>query len=117
MFGRSKTAKSAPKPADGELRMGLVRLVEDDQARGVRAGTRLRNYFLTGLVIVGPVTITVYIVWWFINVVDAWVKPFVPDIYNPDKYLPFSVPGLGLVFAIVGLTLIGALAANLLGEP
>lgn len=79
-------------------------------------GARLRNYFLTGLVVVGPVTITLYIAWWFINVVDAWVKPFVPRIYNPETYLPFPMPGIGLLFGIVGLTLIGALAANLLGR-
>ena len=79
-------------------------------------GARLRNYFLTGLVVVGPVTITLYIAWWFINVVDAWVKPFVPRIYNPETYLPFPMPGIGLVFGIIGLTLIGALAANLLGR-
>ena len=83
---------------------------------GLRFGARLRNYFLTGLVIVGPVTITLYITWWFITVVDAWVKPFVPAFYNPETYLPFAMPGIGLVFAIVGLTLIGALAANLLGR-
>jgi len=79
-------------------------------------GARLRNYFLTGLVVVGPVTITLYIAWWFINVVDAWVKPFVPSFYNPETYLPFPMPGIGLVFGIIGLTLIGALAANLLGR-
>lgn len=82
----------------------------------LRIGARLRNYFLTGLVVVGPVTITLYIAWWFINVVDAWVKPFVPSVYNPETYLPFPMPGIGLVFGIIGLTLIGALAANLLGR-
>ena len=66
--------------------------------------------------VVGPVTITLYIAWYFINIVDAWVKPYIPRIYNPESYLPFPVPGVGLVFAIVGLTLIGALAANLLGR-
>ncbi len=79
-------------------------------------GARLRDYFLTGLVIVGPVAITVYLVWWFISYVDQWVKPLVPRMYNPETYLPFAVPGLGLLFSIVGLTLIGALAANLLGR-
>ncbi len=82
----------------------------------LHVGARLRNYFLTGLVVVGPVTITLYIAWWFINVVDAWVKPFVPSIYNPETYLPFPMPGIGLLFGIIGLTLIGALAANLLGR-
>ncbi len=79
-------------------------------------GARLRNYFLTGLLVVGPVTITLYAANWFVNVVDAWIKPFVPRVYNPDTYLPFAVPGIGLVFAIIGLMMIGALAANLLGR-
>lgn len=79
-------------------------------------GARLSNYFLTGLIIVGPVTITIYIVWSFINFVDAYVKPFIPDRYLPETYLPFAVPGIGLMFGVVGLMFIGALAANLLGR-
>lgn len=79
-------------------------------------GARLRNYFLTGLIIVGPVSITIYIVWSFIHLVDAYVKPFIPDRYLPETYLPFAVPGIGLMFGVVGLMLIGALAANLLGR-
>ncbi|MEZ5842742.1 MAG: DUF502 domain-containing protein [Hyphomicrobiaceae bacterium] len=87
-----------------------------ERAPRIGLAARLRNYFLTGLVIVGPVTITIYIVWWVINVVDAWVKPLVPRIYDPATYLPFSIPGYGLAFAILGLILVGALAANLLGR-
>lgn len=90
--------------------------VANDTPRSWHIGARLRNYFLTGLVIVGPVTITLYATWYVINAVDTWVKPYIPSIYNPEHYLPFSVPGVGLVFAIVGLILIGALAANLLGR-
>jgi uncharacterized membrane protein len=98
------------------LSAGLQRLATEDAAVPHRFGARLRNYFLTGLIIVGPVTITVYIVWWFINVTDAWLKPFVPTIYLPETYLPFPVPGIGLLFGIMVLTLIGALTANLLGR-
>ncbi len=76
----------------------------------------MRNYFLTGLVIAAPLSITVYITWGFINIVDEWIKPWVPDIYNPETYLPFDVPGVGLVFVLVGLTILGALAANLFGR-
>jgi len=79
-------------------------------------GARLRNYFLTGLVVVGPVAITIYLIWWFISYVDQWVKPLVPRIYSPENYLPFAIPGFGLLFSIVMLTLVGALAANLLGR-
>ncbi|MGH9810336.1 MAG: DUF502 domain-containing protein, partial [Terriglobia bacterium] len=79
-------------------------------------GARLRGYFLTGLIIVGPVAITVYVVWWFINLVDAWVKPLIPKAYLPETYLPFNVPGVGLIVGIVGLMVIGALTANLFGR-
>ncbi|CFX35193.1 conserved protein of unknown function [Candidatus Filomicrobium marinum] len=83
---------------------------------GVTFGARLRNYFLTGLIIVGPVTITLYIVWSLINIADAWIKPLLPERYLPEAYLPFAVPGIGLLVGIVGLMVIGALAANLLGR-
>lgn len=108
--------RKAGEPTRAELRAGLQRLAIDDEPAGWHLGARLRNYFLTGLLIVGPVTITLYIIWWLVNVADAWVKPFVPRSYLPDTYLPFAVPGIGLIFGIAGLTLIGALAANLLGR-
>jgi uncharacterized membrane protein len=99
----------------GELSAGLAKLALEGQPDR-HLGARLRNYFLTGLVVVGPVTITLYIAWYFINIVDAWVKPYIPRYYNPEYYVTFPIPGIGLLFAIVGLTLIGALAANLLGR-
>jgi uncharacterized membrane protein len=99
-----------------QLTEGLKRLASKDARPGWRLGSRFRNAFLTGLVIVGPVTITLWIMWGVIHWVDAWIKPLLPTVFNPDTYLPFPVPGLGLVVAIMGLTLIGALAANLLGR-
>ena len=98
-----------------ELKEGLARLARDDD-RSWHIATRLRNYFLTGLVIVGPVTITIYMAWWVINVVDASIKPFLPRIYNPETYLPFPIPGFGLIVVVIGLVMVGALAANLLGR-
>jgi uncharacterized membrane protein len=111
--------QSSPKTAPEEqagLQAGLAKLALDQAPEEPHAGARLRNYFLTGLVVVGPVGITLYIAWNFIALVDAWVKPYVPALYNPDSYLPFAVPGVGLVFSVVLLTIIGALAANLLGR-
>ncbi len=107
---------SEPQEQGPDLKAELAKLAFEAPPEPLHAGARLRNYFLTGLVVVGPVTITLYIAWYFINIVDAWVKPYIPRIYNPESYLPFPVPGVGLVFAIIGLTLIGALAANLLGR-
>lgn len=109
-----------PAPVDHterQLTEGLKRLAADDgNTSRWRLGFRLRTAFLTGLVIVGPVTITLWIMWGVIHWVDAWIKPLLPTTFNPDTYLPFPLPGLGLVVAIVGLTLIGSLAANLLGR-
>jgi uncharacterized membrane protein len=79
-------------------------------------GARLRNYFLTGVVIAAPVAITIYITWWIVALVDRWVKPLIPSRYNPDYYLPFTVPGFGLVIAILAITLLGFFAANLFGR-
>lgn len=112
-----KPAQAQKTPqTEAQLTAGLKRLAQDDGTVGAHLGTRLRNAFLTGLLIVGPVTITLYIMWWVINWIDAWVKPLLPAHYNPDTYLPFPIPGLGLLVAFLGLTLIGALAANLLGR-
>ncbi|HEY1244780.1 MAG TPA: DUF502 domain-containing protein [Hyphomicrobiaceae bacterium] len=106
----------AARDEDAGLKAGLAKLALDSSPGSLRTSTRLRNYFLTGLVVVGPVSITLYIAWNFIALVDGWVKPYVPAIYNPDSYLPFPLPGVGLVFAVLLLTIIGALAANLLGR-
>lgn len=107
----------AGAPDGAQLAEGLKRLARDDgRGSGWHLGSRFRNAFLTGLLIVGPVTITLYLMWGAIHWIDAWIKPLLPASFNPDSYLPFPVPGLGLLAAIVGLTVIGALAANLLGR-
>lgn len=79
-------------------------------------GRRITNYFLTGLVIAGPIGITLYIAWWIIRVVDDFVKPLIPMQYHPDTYLPVHVPGFGLLVAIISIMLLGFLTANLLGR-
>ena len=80
------------------------------------AGSKLRNYFLTGLVVCAPLVITAYLTWTFILWVDSWAKPYIPKVYNPETYLPFGIPGLGLIFALLVITIVGFLAANLIGR-
>jgi uncharacterized membrane protein len=80
------------------------------------AGTRLRRYFLTGIIIAGPLAITASVTWWFINLIDGLVKPLIPISYLPETYLPFPLPGFGLVIGLIGLTLLGFLTANLVGR-
>ncbi|HEX7776463.1 MAG TPA: DUF502 domain-containing protein [Parvibaculum sp.] len=77
---------------------------------------RLRNYFLTGLIVAAPIGLTVYIVSWFVDLIDRWFVPLVPEQLQPDHYLPFDIPGLGLIIALVLLTALGALTANFFGQ-
>ncbi|TKT79410.1 DUF502 domain-containing protein [Aquamicrobium sp. LC103] len=78
--------------------------------------TRLRNYFLTGFIVTAPLAITAYLAWSFVGWVDSWVKPYIPGRYNPDNYLPFAVPGFGLIVALMLITLVGFLTANFIGR-
>ena len=77
---------------------------------------RLRTYFLTGIIITAPLGITIFIAWKFIGLIDGWVTPIIPGAYNPETYLPFDLPGLGLLISFAVLTLIGALTASFAGR-
>jgi uncharacterized membrane protein len=88
----------------------------DKQPHHSSFGARIRRYFLTGLVVVGPALITGYLLWWFASWVDDLVRPFIPWPYRPETYLPFRVPGTGLIIAFVTLTLIGFFTANYIGR-
>jgi len=83
-----------------------------------RAGLwgRLRGYFLAGLLVVAPVGITFWLCWIVLKFIDTRVTPLIPHTYNPNTYLPFDIPGLGLVIFLVVLTIIGALTRLLLGR-
>ena len=80
-------------------------------------GRHVMNYFFTGLIIAGPVGITLYIAWWIIGVVDKpryALRAQAPS--TPARYLPFEVPGFGLIVALLTITIVGFLAANLVGR-
>jgi len=78
--------------------------------------SRLRAYFLTGVIVTAPIGITALLVWQFIAYLDSRVGSLLPASYNPETYLPFGVPGLGLLIVLVFLTLVGFLAAGLAGR-
>jgi len=98
-----------PQDSDGGRQQAAPRT-------GIGFGARLRNYFLAGILITAPVGLTVYIAWLFISWVDDTVLPLVPPQYNPDNYLPFSIPGIGLIIVLVVLTVIGAVTAGIFGR-
>jgi uncharacterized membrane protein len=78
--------------------------------------SRIRNYFLTGLIVAGPVAITIYLVWSLVTWVDDLVRPLIPPPLRPETYLSEKIPGTGLIIAFIALTLLGFLTANLVGR-
>ena len=77
---------------------------------------RLRTYFFAGVLITAPIGITIYVAWSVITAIDDAVTALIPPAYNPNTYLPFNIPGIGLIFLVIVLTLIGFLTANYLGR-
>jgi len=84
--------------------------------QGIGLMARLRAYFLAGVLVTAPTAITVYLAWWIISWIDGWVRPLIPAAYNPEQFLPFTIPGIGLVVVIIVLTLVGAFAAGYVGR-
>ena len=83
-----------------------------------------RTSFLTGLVVAAPIGITIYLTYAFVTFVDAQVRPLIktlirpllPPGYDPDTFLPLAIPGIGVLFVIVCLVILGALTANFFGR-
>ncbi len=79
-------------------------------------GRRLRGWLVAGILVVVPVALTAYIVWELVGYFDSLVERWMPSHLNPGTYLPFKIPGYGVVVVAIGLTLIGAVTASLLGR-
>ncbi len=89
---------------------------DDSKVKPIGLAAKLRGYFLTGVLITSPLSITIYLAWLIVDFVDSRVTPLIPAKYNPENYLPFSLPGLGLIVMVVVMILIGALTAGYLGR-
>jgi len=73
---------------------------------------RLRNYFITGIVVLVPIGITLYLTKFFISVSSK----LIPQGINPNSYLPFAIPGLEIVLSIIFITFIGGLSLSFIGK-
>ncbi len=83
---------------------------------GLGLGARLRAYFLAGILVTAPISITLYLAWLFITFIDDRVSALLPPRFNPETYLPFSIPGVGVVIVVAALVLIGSMAAGFIGR-
>ena len=73
---------------------------------------RLRNYFITGAIVLIPIGITIYLTLFVVKVSSG----FLPKSINPNNYLPFSIPGLEILITIILITFIGGLSLSFLGK-
>ena len=107
MSGEKKTIREQLKPHLKD---------EEVELKKLSPAGRLRNYLLAGILVTAPLGITVYLVWIFLEFMDHQVTQVIPEEYNPNNYLPFSVPGFGLLIAVVFLIIIGWFARNFMGR-
>lgn len=93
-------------PADGGAPLGLR----------LSLAAKLRNYLLAGIIVTAPISITLFIVWQIVDYFDRWASAIVPARYNPETYLPFSIPGIGFLLMLGLLVLIGWFTAGFVGR-
>jgi uncharacterized membrane protein len=77
---------------------------------------KLRRDFLTGLVVLIPIVLTVYLVWSVVSFIDKVVIPLIPPKYNPLELFEIYIPGIGVFLFLIVTTLIGSLASGFLGR-
>ncbi len=73
---------------------------------------RLRNYFITGIVVLVPIGITLYLTKFFISVSSK----LIPYNLNPNNYLPFAIPGLEILLSVVFITFVGGVSLSFIGK-
>ncbi|MDR0716146.1 MAG: DUF502 domain-containing protein [Azoarcus sp.] len=76
----------------------------------------MKRYFITGLLIWIPLSITFTVLAWIVNTLDGWVVPWLPAHLQPQNVLGFNLPGLGVVLCIFILFATGVIGANVLGQ-
>jgi uncharacterized membrane protein len=96
-----------PERSAGSMRREAVRLA---------LVARFRAYFFAGILVTAPIAITIYLAWLLVDFVDSRVTPLIPAGFNPETYLPFAIPGLGVVIVVLALILIGAFTAGYFGR-
>jgi len=77
--------------------------------------TALRKWLLSGLLVLVPLIITLWVLEWVVSTLDQTLR-ILPQSWQPDAWLGVHIPGLGVVFALVVLLSIGALASNIIGN-
>ena len=88
----------------------------NDPPRAPGLLSRLRSSFLTGIVVIAPVGLTIWLVWTLAGWVDGFVLPLVPKTFQPEKYIGINLRGVGIIFFLIFTIIIGWIAKGLIGR-
>ena len=88
----------------------------DPERRRSRLLVSLRASFLTGIVVIAPIGLTVYLLWTIVGVIDSVVLPLVPGPWRPEQYIGINLRGVGVIFFILFTISIGWVAKGLIGK-
>ncbi|MFZ5961688.1 DUF502 domain-containing protein [Thalassococcus sp. BH17M4-6] len=77
---------------------------------------RLRASFLTGIVVIAPVGLTIWLIWSVIGWIDGFVLPLVPSRFNPEQYIGINLRGVGVIFFLLFTIVVGWVAKGLIGR-
>lgn len=89
---------------------------EKEQKKRRGAFVWLRGSFLTGLVVIAPIGLTLWLIWTVAGWVDSWVLPFVPIWMRPDQYIGLNIRGIGVIAFLIFTILIGWMAKGIIGK-
>ncbi len=76
----------------------------------------LRASFLTGIVVIAPVGLTIWFVWTLMGWVDSFVLPLVPSQFRPEQYIGINLRGVGVIIFLIFTVLVGWIAKGLIGK-
>ncbi|MEQ3669744.1 DUF502 domain-containing protein [Pseudophaeobacter sp.] len=77
---------------------------------------RLRSSFFTGIVVIAPVSLTIWLLWTVVGWVDSVVLPLVPHTISPEQYIGINLRGIGLIFFLLFTIVIGWIAKGIIGR-
>ncbi|MGB7316526.1 MAG: DUF502 domain-containing protein [Planktotalea sp.] len=88
----------------------------DEPPRKTGLFSSLRASFLTGLVVIAPVSLTIWLIWSVIGWIDGVVLPLVPYTFQPEKYIGINLRGVGVIIFLLFTIVVGWVAKGLLGR-
>jgi len=75
-----------------------------------------RASFLTGLVVIAPIGLTIWLMWTVTGWIDSWVLPLVPTDLRPEQYIGINLRGVGVIIFLIFTVIVGWMAKGLMGR-